>query len=374
MLAKLIHPLDTAEFERSFLGRQPVTTKPGLDLYWKLLEIPEVVDLERSVRVPECLIFSWRAPGFVPRRCQVNKEAALWEYQQGASLYITRLDRGIPALGRLCANLARDLGIPRASVEAQLFVCRSGGGVSPHFDHDENFNFQLRGKKLWDISETPHEVQPLTGSFGRLGRGLPAARSELIESGVELRRFLAEPGALHYVPAGFWHATECQEDSLALTFALTPPRAGEVALQKVASQVFEEAGARRFMYGAVNEEGLAEASRIVERCSAEQAGTGGRASDHRPSERVLTHRWAGAYLEAPEIEQRVPGWTVLRWGSHQLQVESAWLPAVEALSRMQGSWPTPDKLAEELECSEGALRGLIQSLESTGVVELVPAE
>src|SRR5690606_26682555 len=71
----------------------------------------------------------------------------------------------LPALRAFADAVARDLNVPTATVVASAFFSRAGGRTRMHFDGNENFTIQLRGRKRWRTARNTHVSRPTQNAF-----------------------------------------------------------------------------------------------------------------------------------------------------------------------------------------------------------------
>jgi 50S ribosomal protein L16 3-hydroxylase len=146
----------------------------------------------------------------------VDASSGMDALSAGATLYFIDL----PFAG-LKQSLGRALGTRPQNIIASLFLSPKNGGADWHFDANENFTLQLTGSKRWFVAETP-TVEAAPDHY-ILGRDVPYSMRDLLD----LDKISVEPaqtiemvqGSLLYVPRGFMHRTEADEESWSLNLS-----------------------------------------------------------------------------------------------------------------------------------------------------------
>ncbi len=159
----------------------------------------------------------------------------------------------LPALRPLAAAVAHDLNVPANTVVASAFFSRAGGITGMHFDSNENFTIQLRGRKCWRTARNRHVAWPTqNGVIGaettpemaqQLRRPFPRAMPASTET------FVLKPGAMLYVPRGCWHEVEALEDSLSLNISHHVVTIADLLPPRLRARVIRERDFRRAAFG-----------------------------------------------------------------------------------------------------------------------------
>lgn len=170
-------------------------------------------------------------------------------YNQGATLYF-HLRRDTPMF-RAALRLAQQLGEPRTAVRASVFAVCAHHGSEPHYDRNENFTIQLRGRKKWIVAPNGFIDEPVANwvmsspppaycDQSRIPTAMPADADE----------WVLTPGSLLYVPRGFLHhVTAVDADSLSLVFAFGNLLVGEAVGAAFQRQMFSSVTFRRAITG-----------------------------------------------------------------------------------------------------------------------------
>ena len=251
-LRALIQPLTRERFEREHWLRRPLVSHGSLARFGALSRIPELQDVGR-------LCETTRGPVtvFVRKGRQIDLETgadAFPFYDDGETLYFRRLQDSIPALADLSALLARDFGVWPEDVAVEGFASRDGAGTGMHFDSEQNFNIQLRGRKTWRVAENESVGDPMQSFVA--GKQPPPfelesysakpfpARMPKTARVIEMRA-----GSALYLPRGYWHETRVAGDSFALCFAVKPPVWAAVLLDALRRRLVRDPAWRQGVFG-----------------------------------------------------------------------------------------------------------------------------
>ncbi len=147
---------------------------------------------------------------------QIDDEAVLRLFADGATLVFQGLHRNWPPLLDFAADLVADLGHP---VQINAYVTPpQSQGFSAHYDVHDVFVLQIAGGKTWAVHQpvltAPLRDQPWTGRGAEVAAaaaGAPVLTAELA------------PGDALYLPRGWLHsATALGEVSIHLTVGIHP--------------------------------------------------------------------------------------------------------------------------------------------------------
>lgn len=137
-------------------------------------------------------------------------------YADGATLALQALHRLHPPLKQFCRELAIELGHP---TQANAYITPPGSrGFAPHHDTHDVFVLQVDGTKHWHVYAPvlplPLPSQPSSDLVGPDGQLLPDGAEPVLS-------VVLGPGDALYVPRGFPHAAETNDDrSLHLTIGV----------------------------------------------------------------------------------------------------------------------------------------------------------
>jgi 50S ribosomal protein L16 3-hydroxylase len=234
IVSQLFAPLTVEKFIDDYWPDNPYIQHGSIDRLKRLRGIPELFDIDAFAKTRKREITVWcsnkKNVGFYNRvhLKQCRADVALDLYEAGATLYVTDADRDIYALREITREIEADLGLAPGSVRCELFFSRKGSGTPYHFDHDINFNLQLKGRKKWIIAPNRNAPFPLT--HFKIIEGAPTGELSSYWRGPVPKKpaagkktFWAKPGSFVFLPQGYWHTTVALQDSIAMSFVVVPP-------------------------------------------------------------------------------------------------------------------------------------------------------
>lgn len=198
-----------------------------------LIDVPELADVDALTALParQWLVQSGRFRnrfGNVP----VTGEAAAEFFHTGHTIYAVEPELRAPRFLEWLAALERDLKVAPGLVLPSVFLSKPGKGSRMHFDAQESFVVQVRGRKRWWLAPNRDVRFPAENYIA--GDPVPpslqvqldrAPAQVLPDDAVEV---VLEPGSIMFVPRGTWHATETLEESWHLDLMLPLPTWGDV--------------------------------------------------------------------------------------------------------------------------------------------------
>ncbi len=199
-LPELVAPLGEAGFRDVLRARslslQRATDKTRFD---GLLDWTALLDLVASgALAPESLRLTLKArtvaPSFYAKDGRVDAANLAKLLDGGASVIASRLDRHVPALGALCADIARRTG--EEIYAGAIATTGAGGAFALHYDPQDLVILQLEGRKRWLIHGPPVDFP-----VGGMPEQTPPRNTPLFDETLE-------PGDLLFLPAGYWHHCE----------------------------------------------------------------------------------------------------------------------------------------------------------------------
>jgi ribosomal protein L16 Arg81 hydroxylase len=222
-------PLPADDFAERHWDRAPLLSR-RLDDYTDLLDLDAVDELlsrralrtpfvrmaQRGTVIPASRYTGGGGPG-AEIGDQVRDERVFELLAGGATLVLQGLHRLWPPLVDLAGGLGRELGVP---VQINAYLTPPGNqGFATHYDTHAVFVLQVAGTKRWRVHPPvvtdPVERQPWGGradEVAAVAAGEPALDAVLA------------PGDALYLPRGWLHAAEAQDDwSLHLTVGLRAP-------------------------------------------------------------------------------------------------------------------------------------------------------
>jgi len=183
------------------------------------------------------------------RTAEVSPIAARRLYDSGITLLVQKM----PVLTRLAQDIVRVLGFPRNSILCSLFCNQPGAKTLPHFDSADTLTVQITGSKTWRLAPNAHVRLPTTTwaypdvsahelrlyTHGQFPSTMP-------DENLETHRL--EPGAMLYVPRGYWHETESSEESVSLHIHILPSMWADVVLKTLRARLLRDDAWRATAY------------------------------------------------------------------------------------------------------------------------------
>jgi 50S ribosomal protein L16 3-hydroxylase len=210
-------PLDVGAFRDEFFSRRPLFREAGPERLGGLAELCswDAVQLLGS-RTRDVTAWFEAADGR-HLTAEVAPEAARKLYQAGVTFYV----KDMAELEPVRDSLARSLSVPRDNFQCNLFCNLPGATTRMHFDPVDTFTVQIKGRKRWRIAPNRNAPDPNIG-WATLDRAMRAElrlyaqgpMPERMPDGAE--EYLLEPGAMLYVPRGYWHETESDAESISV--------------------------------------------------------------------------------------------------------------------------------------------------------------
>lgn len=240
-LTDILAPITQQEFFQSYWPLNPLfipavkNKLPGIFNLGQLQNL-EALIAPRIEKVRACL------PDFDDEYSSLHLDPkdALKAYRNNMTLVFDSMQAQDSSIAATLNNIREDLGLVTGGAENNLCKARSivyatpaGGRTRLHFDANANFVIQLQGTKRWSLAPNTSVDNP-TERFTAGADEMPAALEkqchaplldELPEDSLD---YLMEPGCVLFVPRGYWHATETDEDSLSLNFTFSQPTWADV--------------------------------------------------------------------------------------------------------------------------------------------------
>jgi hypothetical protein len=181
---------------------------------------------------------------------------ALTGFRNGGAIYIPNAERVYAELSQFRDQLCAELGVPSSAGSCSIFMSREGATVPMHFDHDFGFNMLVRGQKRWTLAKNDCVVWPTVGHDASreplpllksyLDRNLP---NTMPPSSVDVE---VGPGAVCFIPRGYFHTTFARVDCIALDFAIDPPVWADYIGALVRNHLIAQPRGRESVLGAHN--------------------------------------------------------------------------------------------------------------------------
>ena len=210
-------PLDVDAFRDEFFARRPLFREAGRARLGALAGLCEW-DAAAILGARSRDVTAWfEAADGRHLTAEVSPEAARKLYQAGTTFYI----KDLAELAPVREALARSLSVPRENFQCNLFCNQPGAKTRMHFDPVDTFTVQITGRKRWRVAKNRHVADPNIG-WATLDRTMRAELRLYAEGPMPERmpddaeEFTLEPGAMLYVPRGYWHETDSDRESISV--------------------------------------------------------------------------------------------------------------------------------------------------------------
>jgi hypothetical protein len=225
--AALVAPLTPESFRAQVWPAQVFHGQADPARLDELLGDPAIADVRALVETPRRgYLRVDRTRGGDGSEYQVQAERALELYAEGRTLYLTAL--ASPVAQDWSGTLDRVLGLLPGTAIINAFASLPGPGLPWHWDCQELFIVQVRGRKRWHLAANDYVDWPsVNGSVGSERDHL--LRAELrdparpIVAPTATQSIELSPGSVLFVPRGTWHTVENVEESLHLVLQTQLP-------------------------------------------------------------------------------------------------------------------------------------------------------
>lgn len=226
-VASLVRPLSLEQFM--------VQTWPAKFAYFagngaglaELIEQPELRDIEALVNCPKQGVTRADFNHLDrPSEEDITSTRALQLYKETCTIYITRLATEV--MLRWNRDLDSTFGLIPGTTQINAFASLAGMGAYWHWDAQEIFIVQVRGRKRWRFAANEYLEWPTNGGQAGVER-LSEFRHQLtnpdrpVEAPKQWQTVELAPGDVLFVPRGYWHSTENIEESLHLVLQMQMP-------------------------------------------------------------------------------------------------------------------------------------------------------
>lgn len=220
-LAALLHPLDAACFMNQKWPSCFHHFSGPPERLGELIGHPDFADPAALVRSP--VLGQLLAEGTREHRrveADIDAQRALALYEQGNTLFVNRLGNE-PALA-WAATLDRAFGLIPGTTQVNAFASLPGPGIGWHWDPQEIFIVQVRGRKRWNVAPNEDADWPTTSGSPGAEKKVPQLRHQLNDPARPIRAprhwssIEMMPGSVLFLPRGYWHQTENIDASMHL--------------------------------------------------------------------------------------------------------------------------------------------------------------
>ena len=258
ILAGLVAPHSVTEFltngwpDRIFVAHGTPSRLPAF------LQRPELADVESLSRHYRGGPLRFTQGRRYPKMVRLDQVDAMALYRMGLTLQFEDIAPVVEGAASAMGQLEKELGINPGAAKICAFASPVHDGLGVHFDAQDIFSIQLRGRKRFRVApvETlryPYGVQYVPGAepfdelYPQAGNGFP----EIDEA--RLTTVDMQPGSVLYMPRGTWHSTESDGDSLSVSVGLYVPAALDTILSQLRLLLLQDPAWRRPLYGAWGE-------------------------------------------------------------------------------------------------------------------------
>lgn len=292
----------------------------------------------------------------------VDPAEAAQLHADGMALIFNSVERFLPPVQYWLDALRTELSLPlKCDPRSIVYASPKGSGNSPHFDANANFVVQLKGTKLWRLAPNRHVVNP-TDRWAMNQDDLPEELEAYVEDALpnqmpaDALTFSLTPGSVLFVPRGYWHETESNEDTLALNFTFGQPTWADLMLTALRTRLLKHPQWRA----------LARPERAQDLLAALAA----EAAKLEPDELADALDTQSAWLLVPRGFVRIEGDAVVAsLGEEQFAIDAE--PALHPVLEWIGRQRTPfsvEQLALHFPPLTPGLPGLLHELRSRGLL------
>lgn len=164
---------------------------------------------------------------------------------KGLTAYLGDIASLLPDAKLLLNNLEQELGITMGSARMGAFISPAGNGAPCHYDVEDVISIQLIGQKRFYTAplkqiKFPYGIQynrsaiPNDELYPQMVSGIPDSNEQ------EFEQFDMKPGSVLCMPRGFWHYTEADENSLAVSIILSPPTQIDMLLEQLKATLLQD--------------------------------------------------------------------------------------------------------------------------------------
>jgi 50S ribosomal protein L16 3-hydroxylase len=226
-VSSLIHPLPLEQFLTASWPGEFCHFPGNATRLAELMEQPEFRDITSLVNCPQQGMI--RADyTHVDRESEagITPARALQLYNSACTIYMTSLATQVT--DRWVRALDNTFGLLPGTTQINAFASLPGRGAYWHWDAQENFIVQVRGRKRWRVAPNEYLEWPTNG--GQQGsERMSDIRFQLkdpsrpIEVPKQWRTIELAPGDVLFTPRGYWHSTENIDASLHLVLQMKMP-------------------------------------------------------------------------------------------------------------------------------------------------------
>ncbi len=207
-----------------FCAHAPLKRLPEINSLSQLKDIGSLLSFIENNPRPGVNVRAWfQDPDHSHSESTISASAARDLYKSGkVTAVVDSVHLILPAVQKLIRGLGQELDPPDPGVTCNVYASPKGEGTVMHFDQQEVFLLQLKGKKRWRIAPNKNIKYPTQGYFGHeIGDELAGVcKSFPKRLPKNADEFILKPGSVLYLPRGTWHESLALEESLGITLTL----------------------------------------------------------------------------------------------------------------------------------------------------------
>lgn len=212
----LLGELPASEFVSEYYLRLPFSGTGGA--FESLLPLRAEAIVEESFAGGDLDLMVGRKGSLRATLRAVSPEEIRGYLSEGQTLGLRHIQRHHQGIGEWAERFRRDLG---GEIDVHLYWTPAGQpGLGWHYDAEEVFILQLTGSKTWRIRKNTVNPWPLLDA-------MPTNQGYEREI-MPIQSCKLTAGNWLYIPSGYWHGTEADEESISLSVGLRAPTALDI--------------------------------------------------------------------------------------------------------------------------------------------------
>ncbi len=280
-LESLLAPISPEAFLKDYWPGKPLFVPADPGKLTRLFDIPQLHSLPsliaaRRLKVRACL------PDYDDEYSSIFVEAEDAEkvYRNNMTLVFDQMQTQCPPLAEALVRIRTELGILNPYDAEDLTRARSlvyatpaGGHTRLHFDANANFVVQISGTKRWMLAPNTSVENPTeryTSCTGEMAAALETqCHAQLLdELPPDCLEKVMEPGAVLFVPRGWWHETTTEDDSISVNFTFSQPTWADLFTRSLYDELLQSSEWRALADGR-NDETIAHLDALVSKLKGE---------------------------------------------------------------------------------------------------------
>lgn len=234
-LARLLNPVDPADFFRLYWDRIPIHMSGKEGKFDDVMTHQQFSDAMFDAKLGDKqLKYLQKSIGdrwssldfFIRKKAAWTEQKSIQQLAKelpAGTLVYDSIEKHVPTAKAFCRALFSDFGC-QTTINAYFSAGRDASAFDAHFDPQDVFILQLEGEKEWRLWERDRVTNPVPGFPEPKSMSPPALPAD--------ETVLMTAGDLLYVPRGMWHWPRSLDDepSLHLTLTLVMPKPTDLLL------------------------------------------------------------------------------------------------------------------------------------------------